>query len=98
MKEITTEEFDRMVEAGEDVSEYLDWSKARRPGIAELARNARAATGLSQVAFGERYGIPYSTFRDWEQGKRVPDAAARNYLRVIARIPDIVAKALRDAA
>jgi hypothetical protein len=31
MKKITTEEFDRRFDAGEDVSDYIDWSKARRP-------------------------------------------------------------------
>lgn len=97
-KTITAEEFDRMFDEDKDIEDYLDHSKAWRPGIAELARSARAATGLSQAVFAERYGIPFSTFRDWEQGKRVPDAAARNYLRVIARIPDIVARALGDAA
>ena len=29
-KEITTEEFDRMFDNGEDISEYIDWSKANR--------------------------------------------------------------------
>jgi hypothetical protein len=28
---ITAKEFDRKFDAGEDVSHYLDWSKARRP-------------------------------------------------------------------
>lgn len=49
------------------------------PGIAELAKEARAATGLMQAAFAERYGLPLSTVQDWEQGQRRPDAAARNY-------------------
>jgi putative transcriptional regulator len=65
---------------------------------AMLARRARAATGLSQNAFAARFGVPASSLRDWEQGRRVPDAAARSYLRVIARMPDAVAKALNDAA
>lgn len=30
-KTITTKEFDERFDNGEDVSEYLDWSKARRP-------------------------------------------------------------------
>ena len=30
---ITAEEFDRRFDNGEDVSEYFDWSKARRPGL-----------------------------------------------------------------
>ena len=28
---ITTEEFDEMFDNGEDISAYVDWSKARRP-------------------------------------------------------------------
>lgn len=65
---------------------------------AMLARRARAATGLSQNAFAASFGIPAGSFRDWEQGRRTPDAAAQSYLRVIARMPDAVAKALHDAA
>lgn len=65
---------------------------------AMLARRARAATGLSQAAFAERYGIPAGSLRDWEQGRRLPDAAAQSYLRVIARMPEDVARALHDAA
>ena len=65
---------------------------------AMLARRARAATGLSQSAFAARFGIPAGSLRDWEQGRRAPDAAAQSYLRVIARIPDAIANALHDAA
>ncbi len=65
---------------------------------AVLARRARDATGLSQNAFAARFGIPAGSLRDWEQGRRAPDAAAQSYLRVIARMPDAVAKALHDAA
>lgn len=62
-----------------------------------MARTARAATGLSQSAFAERYGIPAASLRDWEQGRRVPDASTQSYLRVIVRLPEAVAKALHDA-
>ena len=30
---ITTEELDRLFDDGEDIDEYLDWSKATRPGL-----------------------------------------------------------------
>jgi CopG antitoxin of type II toxin-antitoxin system len=30
---ITAEEFDRKFDAGEDISQYLDWESARRPGL-----------------------------------------------------------------
>jgi len=33
-RHISVEEFDRMFEAGEDVSEYVDWANAKRPNIA----------------------------------------------------------------
>lgn len=69
-----------------------------RGRMAMLAIRARQATGLSQSAFGKRYGIPAATQRDWEQGRRVPDSAAQSYLRAIARLPDVIAKALDDAA
>jgi hypothetical protein len=34
---MTADEFDRRFDDGEDVSEFFDWSKARRPGL-ELKR------------------------------------------------------------
>jgi len=70
----------------------------QRGQIAMLARRARAATGLSQRAFAARYGIPAASLKDWEQGRRKPDTAARSYLHVIANMPDDVAKALSDVA
>ena len=68
----------------------------RRYG-AMLAHRARAPAGLSQAAFAAQYGIPAASLRDWEQGRRAPDAATQSYLRVIARVPEAVAKALHDA-
>jgi hypothetical protein len=32
-KKISAEEFDRRFDDGEDMSEYLDWSSFRRPGL-----------------------------------------------------------------
>ena len=65
---------------------------------AALARRARQVTGLTQTEFAERYGIPAASLRDWEQGRRGPDSAARSYLRVIAALPEAIAKALNQAA
>jgi CopG antitoxin of type II toxin-antitoxin system len=33
VKTISAEEFDRRFDDGEDMSDYLDWSRARRPGL-----------------------------------------------------------------
>ena len=57
----------------------------------------RRALGLSQEEFAARFHIPLGTLRDWEQGRKDPDAAARAYLVVIARAPNIVADALKPA-
>jgi len=32
-KTISAEEFDRRFDDGEDISDYIDWSSARRPGL-----------------------------------------------------------------
>lgn len=49
---------------------------------------------LSQEEFAARFHIPIGTLRDWEQGRKEPDAAAKAYLRVIATAPEVVRKAL----
>jgi putative transcriptional regulator len=54
----------------------------------------RRALGLTQQEFAARYQIPLGTLRDWEQGRAIPDLPTRAYLKVIARDPKAVAKAL----
>ncbi len=61
---------------------------------AAIARTVRKRLGLSQVEFAARFHLPVGTLRDWEQNRRQPDAPALAYLRVIAREPDMVARAL----
>ena len=57
----------------------------------------RRALGLSQEEFATRFHIPLGTLRDWEQSRKAPDAAARAYLRVIARNPQAVSEALQQS-
>src|SRR5580692_5618748 len=47
----------------------------------------RRALGLTQEEFAARFQIPLGTLRDWEQGAKQPDWAARAYLRAIAGDP-----------
>jgi putative transcriptional regulator len=61
-------------------------------------RVIRRALGLSQEEFAARFQIPLGTLRDWEQGRKDPDAAARAYLIVIDRNPSAVAEALRPGS
>lgn len=71
-----------------------DMPKLRRT---PQVRVIRRALGLSQEAFASRFLIPLGTLRDWEQGRKEPDAAARAYLVVIGRNPQAVAEALKPA-
>lgn len=60
-------------------------------------RAIRDRLGLSRPAFAERFGLAVAAVRDWEQGLRRPDPAARVLLLVIARNPDVVAEAVAEA-
>ena len=54
----------------------------------------RAALGLSQTSFAASFGLSLHTLRNWEQGKRQPEPAARAYLKVIEKAPETVKSAL----
>lgn len=62
------------------------------------AKVIRRALGLSQDEFARRFRIPLGTLRDWEQGRKEPDGAARAYLLVIGSNPDAVTEALASHA
>jgi putative transcriptional regulator len=49
---------------------------------------------LTQEKFAERYGIPLTTLRDWEQGRTEPDQTVQSYIQAINADPEGVAKAL----
>lgn len=56
----------------------------------------RAGLGLSQAGFAARFGLSLHSLRNWEQGKRTPDLAARVYLKVIEKAPDMVTGILAE--
>ena len=58
------------------------------------AKIIRRALKLSQEQFATRYQIAIGTLRDWEQNRSQPDKAAQAYLKVIAREPEMVRRAL----
>lgn len=57
-------------------------------------REIREELGLTQREFARQFQIALGTLRDWEQGARRPDSAAKAYLRVIAEAPDTVRQIL----
>ena len=57
-------------------------------------RAIRRKLHMSQHAFAAAYRIPLPTLKNWEQGRRHPDAPAAAYLMAIARRPEEISAAL----
>jgi putative transcriptional regulator len=56
----------------------------------------RRRLGKSQSEFALMIGVSISTLQNWEQGRRVPEGPARALLRVAAKNPVAVARALEQ--
>jgi putative transcriptional regulator len=70
-----------------------------RPGRAfhfrpEDVQAIRHRLAKSQVEFAHMIGVSAATLRNWEQGRRQPHGPARALLRVAAKAPKAVARAL----
>jgi putative transcriptional regulator len=62
------------------------------PDVRAIRRKLR----LSQAQFAKRFGFSVRTIQEWEQGRALPDRPARILLRVIARSPKTVARAVAE--
>lgn len=91
--DITPDERHAAAMADPDARPMTDAEWESAPRVAKITI-VRRALKLSQEEFAARFHIPVGTLRDWEQGRKEPDAAARAYLRVIARDPEAVRRAL----
>jgi putative transcriptional regulator len=93
-----------MIKFGDALIESLDDALAHARGKAsgvgvhtvELAdvRAIRRKLHMSQQTFADTYRIPLPTLKNWEQGRRHPDAPAAAYLLAISRLPAEVGAAL----
>lgn len=54
----------------------------------------REKIALSQSEFAQLFGLSKRTLEHWEHGRRIPSGAARAFLKVIAREPEAVRRAL----
>lgn len=59
-------------------------------------RAIRQSLKMSQDEFASVYRIPLATLKNWEQGRRQPDAPAAAYLRAIQRRPREVMEAIAE--
>ncbi len=59
-------------------------------------REIRRRLHMTQEQFAVRFQLRIGTVRDWEQGVREPDSAAKTLLKVIDRNPEAVLQALEN--
>ena len=57
-------------------------------------RAIRRKLHMSQETFAATFRIPLPTLKNWEQGRRHPDAPAAAYLQAISRRPREIGEAL----
>jgi putative transcriptional regulator len=60
------------------------------PDVKSIRRGLR----MSQNRFAVAFRIPLATLKNWEQGRRYPDAPAAAYLLAIQRLPREVMEAV----
>ena len=97
-----------MSKAGESLlrgaREALNYARGAREGfVAHIperidVKAIRLRLGLSQAKFANQFGFSVDAVRNWEQGRRQPDVAARAFLLVIDREPEAVRRALSAAS
>lgn len=59
-------------------------------------RAIRERLGMTQASFAEAFGFSLSSIRNWEQGIRRPEKAARLLLALIDRHPETVRETLDE--
>lgn len=65
-------------------------TKVKVPDVRAIRRSLR----MSQHRFAAAYRIPLPTLKNWEQGRRHPDAPAAAYLLAIKRRPKEIMEAV----
>jgi putative transcriptional regulator len=89
-----SDEYDPLMYALTGILAHPTSSDLPVPSVTDV-QAIRKKTGLSQVAFALRIGVPVATLRNWEQGHRTPTGPARVLLALLDRNPPIVEETLR---
>ena len=96
--DVTDELMESLQQAADMVAGTLEPGRVWNPPATVDVRAIRDQTGLSQNGFARRFGFSVGAVREWEQGRRQPEAAARILLLVIASHPEVVDEVLHAAA
>lgn len=91
---MTDEEIETNALSDPDNPPWTDEELARLRPV-PIAKRIRAKLHLTQEQFAGSFNLPLGTVRDWELGRREPDTAAKNFLRVIEHNPNAVIEALK---
>ena len=87
-----------LIQGLKEATDFLDGKReGMRVHVIEVpvVRAIRRGLHMSQHEFADAFRIPLATLKNWEQGRRLPDAPAVAYLRVIARRPEMIREALQ---
>jgi putative transcriptional regulator len=93
MNKFSTELIESLTEACEDAESKLGGVRVHVVEVPDV-RAIRRRLRMSQQEFARVCRIPLATLKNWEQGRRQPDALAAAYLQVIAKCPREVQEAL----
>jgi putative transcriptional regulator len=83
-----------LTEAVEHAEGKVDSAQVRMVEVPDV-RAIRRHLNMSQGEFSATYHIPLATLKNWEQGRRQPDAPASAYLHAIAKRPNEIRDAFR---
>ena len=93
------DDFDGLIEGLKSVAAY---ERGEREGFVTHVppsvdvRSIRNQRGQTQDAFARTYGFSVASVRDWEQGRRQPERAARILLAMIAHAPEAVERVMQE--
>jgi putative transcriptional regulator len=87
-----------LIESMRQAAKHAGGKRARGLRVTKVAipdvRALRRSLRMSQHRFSAAYRIPLPTLKNWEQGRRHPDAPAAAYLLAIKRRPKEVMEAV----
>lgn len=89
---------DDLMQGMKEAAAFVEGKKTgSRVHVVEVpdVRAIRRQLHMSQQRFAETYRIPLPTLKNWEQGRRAPDAPAAAYLHAISRQPTAIKEALQ---
>jgi putative transcriptional regulator len=86
--------FDKIAAGLNEAIAYAEGDTSRGRVATIDVRAVRAATKLSQDKFAKEFRFSASAVRDWEQGRRQPEAGAATLLKMIEVDPAGVQKIL----